>query len=271
MKGTELLRYCTTCLPRFGKVAGRIEHEPKGIFPSEALLIISLAHGLNVSRLVESGRARGYSTRLFAEYFKDDADFEIVSIDYDRHSNDADYSAAQLKTYAHVSLVYGDATQILPEYTTDDCVVFIDGPKGDDALLLAADALRRPHVKAVCVHDLHRNTFYRTIFETIFTDTFFSDDDRFVKAVGFLDELAFLRIVTDPAGQPVFVHCREGEDRTGMMVAVYRMVVQDWPKGKAMAEMKRMGFNEVWEPLEDYLEDFDPAKMKRQLHSNTAH
>jgi len=84
------------------------------------------------------------------------------------------------------------------------------------------------------------------------------------------DVLAFLRIVTDPANQPVFVHCREGEDRTGMMVAVYRMVVQDWPKDKAMAEMKRMGFNEIWEPIEDYLEDFDPAKMKRQLRSNTA-
>jgi len=44
----------------------------------------------------------------------------------------------------------------------------------------------------------------------------------------------FLKIITDPARQPVFVHCQHGADRTGAMVAVYRIVVQGWTKEKAL-------------------------------------
>ena len=33
----------------------------------------------------------------------------------------------------------------------------------------------------------------------------------------------FLRIVNDPANQPVFVHCWGGRHRTGVMTAIYRM------------------------------------------------
>jgi tyrosine-protein phosphatase SIW14 len=33
----------------------------------------------------------------------------------------------------------------------------------------------------------------------------------------------FLRLVNDPANQPVYVHCAGGRHRTGVMTAVYRM------------------------------------------------
>jgi tyrosine-protein phosphatase SIW14 len=79
------------------------------------------------------------------------------------------------------------------------------------------------------------------------------------------DLIEFLRIVTEPANQPVFVHCRDGTDRTGMMVAVYRMVVQDWPLHEALAEMKAFGFNEIWDSLEDYVEELDIAQIKSKL------
>lgn len=83
------------------------------------------------------------------------------------------------------------------------------------------------------------------------------------------DVLKFLTIVTNEANQPVFVHCREGEDRTGMMVAAYRMVVQDWPKDKAIREMKQMGFNRKWnKPITRYLRHMDVGNMKRQLAQN---
>ncbi len=54
--------------------------------------------------------------------------------------------------------------------------------------------------------------------------------------------LRFLDIVTDPALRPVFFHCRQGEDRTGVMAAIYRMQVQGWPPEAAAAEMKAFGF-----------------------------
>jgi tyrosine-protein phosphatase SIW14 len=52
----------------------------------------------------------------------------------------------------------------------------------------------------------------------------------------------FLRIVTDSANQPVYVHCAGGRHRTGVMSAVYRMENDGWSADRAFAEMKRYKF-----------------------------
>lgn len=52
----------------------------------------------------------------------------------------------------------------------------------------------------------------------------------------------FLKIVTDPASQPVYVHCQGGRHRTGTMTAVYRMTVDGWTADQAYAEMQRYKF-----------------------------
>jgi protein tyrosine/serine phosphatase len=52
------------------------------------------------------------------------------------------------------------------------------------------------------------------------------------------DAIRFLRIATDPARVPVLVHCQHGADRTGSMIAVYRVIVQGWSKDDAIREMK---------------------------------
>jgi tyrosine-protein phosphatase SIW14 len=52
----------------------------------------------------------------------------------------------------------------------------------------------------------------------------------------------FLKIVQDPACQPVLVHCEMGRVRTGYMVAYYRMVVQHWSYETAAAEAQVYGF-----------------------------
>lgn len=49
----------------------------------------------------------------------------------------------------------------------------------------------------------------------------------------------FLKIVNDPASQPVYVHCQGGRHRTGVMTAVYRMTHDGWTADKAFAEMKQ--------------------------------
>lgn len=41
---------------------------------------------------------------------------------------------------------------------------------------------------------------------------------------------------------PVFVHCQKGEDRTGTMVAVYRIGRENWDANRAYQEMTAMGF-----------------------------
>lgn len=50
-----------------------------------------------------------------------------------------------------------------------------------------------------------------------------------------------LRLLQTETLWPVFLHCREGKERTGFIVAVYRMVVQGWSFDRAYAEWKAMG------------------------------
>jgi len=52
----------------------------------------------------------------------------------------------------------------------------------------------------------------------------------------------FLKLVNDPANQPVYVHCQGGRHRTGTMTAVYRMTQDGWTAERAYSEMKRYRF-----------------------------
>lgn len=52
------------------------------------------------------------------------------------------------------------------------------------------------------------------------------------------DYVAALRILTDPAAQPVLVHCGAGAERTGCIVALYRQIEQGWDEDLAYAETK---------------------------------
>jgi protein tyrosine phosphatase (PTP) superfamily phosphohydrolase (DUF442 family) len=55
----------------------------------------------------------------------------------------------------------------------------------------------------------------------------------------------FMSLVTNPANQPVYVHCVEGRHRTGVMTAIYRMNVDGWTPDRAFDEMKdyKFGFD----------------------------
>jgi len=75
--------------------------------------------------------------------------------------------------------------------------------------------------------------------------------------------IEFLSVAADPERRPVFVHCYHGADRTGMMTAVYRVVVQGWSKDEAIDEMKNggFGFHESFKNMVDYVEDLDPDAL----------
>ena len=79
--------------------------------------------------------------------------------------------------------------------------------------------------------------------------------------------LAFLRIADDPAKQPVLVHCQHGADRTGVMIAAYRVVVQEWSKEDAIREMQRggYGYHAIWTNLPRVIRRLDVAKMRQRL------
>ena len=60
----------------------------------------------------------------------------------------------------------------------------------------------------------------------------------------------------DPANQPVFVHCAVGKDRTGVIVAVYRMMEEGWNEQDAEEEMKAYGFHEYQGQYKDFVRKY---------------
>jgi tyrosine-protein phosphatase SIW14 len=56
----------------------------------------------------------------------------------------------------------------------------------------------------------------------------------------------FLEIFRDNPTEKVFVHCRFGDDRTGVFVATYRMAFDQASWREALREMNQFGFNWMW-------------------------
>jgi protein tyrosine/serine phosphatase len=75
----------------------------------------------------------------------------------------------------------------------------------------------------------------------------------------------FLKVMSDESNHPVLVHCQHGADRTGSMVAIYRMVFENWNKEEALKEMtgETFGYHKIWKNLHKYIEKFDIEKWKK--------
>ena len=80
------------------------------------------------------------------------------------------------------------------------------------------------------------------------------------------DLVRFLRIWADPANRPIFVHCQHGSDRTGMVLATYRIVVEGWSKEDAIREMTQggYGFHTIWGNLVDHVREMDVDRIRRE-------
>lgn len=70
----------------------------------------------------------------------------------------------------------------------------------------------------------------------------------------------FFSIVSDPAHQPVFVHCRRGADRTGVMVGFYRIAYRGWDGPKAYDEAREVGMRWWYRGLKRQLYEFAAQK-----------
>ncbi|MDX2148056.1 MAG: tyrosine-protein phosphatase [Planctomycetota bacterium] len=60
--------------------------------------------------------------------------------------------------------------------------------------------------------------------------------------------VAVLRLMMDPAAQPVLVHCGAGSQRTGCAVALYRMIVEGVPQAEAIDEARLYDHDPVENP-----------------------
>lgn len=75
----------------------------------------------------------------------------------------------------------------------------------------------------------------------------------------------FLMLIRENTGKKIFVHCRVGDDRTGMNIAAYRMAEQEWTPEEAKKEMEAYGVNwfhrRICPGLTSYEEKF-PERFK---------
>jgi tyrosine-protein phosphatase SIW14 len=67
--------------------------------------------------------------------------------------------------------------------------------------------------------------------------------------------------------KPVLVHCQQGADRAGVVIAAYRVVVQGWSKDEAIAELRKGGFGFHWYYLNipAFVRHMDVVKMRAGL------
>lgn len=65
----------------------------------------------------------------------------------------------------------------------------------------------------------------------------------------------------------VLVHCEHGADRTGVVLAMYRIVYQGWSKQQALDEMKNGGYNfhGIFSNIPKFIQNADVTAYKRAL------
>ena len=79
--------------------------------------------------------------------------------------------------------------------------------------------------------------------------------------------LQALRATRD-APKPVLIHCWHGSDRTGVTVAAYRIVFQQWSNEQAIDELKNGGFGyhgKLYKNLVSLLESIDGKQWRAEL------
>jgi len=73
------------------------------------------------------------------------------------------------------------------------------------------------------------------------------------------DVAAVLALFNDTAAGPVFVHCRRGADRTGTVVAAYRIAHDHWENQKALSEARSLGMSFIERAMMGYVMHYHPS------------
>ncbi|HJX99141.1 MAG TPA: class I SAM-dependent methyltransferase [Chthoniobacterales bacterium] len=168
----------TEMFPKYEQIIAAIPPEAGfgGIWESEMFLFYAAVKPFAPKKILESGRARGKSTLILARCFPES---RIVSVEYERESENAPAAEAKLKTEPNVDLLYGDSREILPQKLQQGDAVLIDGPKDFRAIKLAVDLLRTNKPCAIFVHDFPPNSPQRKFVQRNFPNAFFGDDPLF--------------------------------------------------------------------------------------------
>jgi protein tyrosine phosphatase (PTP) superfamily phosphohydrolase (DUF442 family) len=74
----------------------------------------------------------------------------------------------------------------------------------------------------------------------------------------------FLQVVNNPENQPCFVHCRQGADRTGMMVGVYNILVRKMAYDKVYTDMRSHHFKPFLVSMKNLVKEIADLSQQSQ-------
>jgi protein tyrosine/serine phosphatase len=67
-----------------------------------------------------------------------------------------------------------------------------------------------------------------------------------------------LGLLLENPSQTVFVHCRRGKDRTGTLIACYRIQHDGWNNDRALAEARQFGMSPAERGMRAFILHFTP-------------
>lgn len=70
-----------------------------------------------------------------------------------------------------------------------------------------------------------------------------------------------LALLEDTSFAPVFVHCKRGADRTGGVIACYRIEHDGWKNAKALLEARSLGMSWFQKAIQSYVLKFQPRTL----------
>jgi protein tyrosine phosphatase (PTP) superfamily phosphohydrolase (DUF442 family) len=80
--------------------------------------------------------------------------------------------------------------------------------------------------------------------------------------------IAEILSILKAAPAPIFIHCLHGSDRTGLVVAAYRIVEQGWTREQALAELRGFGFHaKLFPQIGAYLRRFNEIKVRERMEA----
>lgn len=75
-----------------------------------------------------------------------------------------------------------------------------------------------------------------------------------------------LEIIRAPENGRVFVHCKDGVDRTGVIIACHRIAHEGWSSKRALVEARDAGMRWVQFWMRDYVGDYEEGGRARAHH-----
>jgi tyrosine-protein phosphatase SIW14 len=73
--------------------------------------------------------------------------------------------------------------------------------------------------------------------------------------------LKVLALLEDRGTGPVFVHCKRGADRTGGVIACYRVEHDHWKNDRALAEARSLGMSWFQTAIQGYVRKYQPRDL----------